>query len=244
MALVDETTAAILDRHGQFLMLDLTTGLPKFRRQLEEEPALSALYVVPSRESLLVVANRRRAENPEIQVESAHDNGGPIINGRVFALDRQSGELLWPSPARIEDFALVLEQPRDLPVAVFARRATDREGRRQKTSFLFLDKRTGALATPVRDFTRRINNFEIVGDDEKKTVALHLRTAANTLLLTFTSDPAPPEPPYQPVARVEKKQGGNVLSAALQELSKAVQKLAEPPANKKQQEQDLFGEEP
>jgi len=243
MAVVDETTVAVLDRHGQFMLLDLTTGLPRFRRQLQAEPALSGLYVLPGRENLIVIANRRRPEATGMLVESAHENGGPIISGRIFALSRETGEPLWPSPALVEDFALVLEQPRDLPVAVFARRASERDSGRQQTSFLFLDKRTGALATPVREFTRRISNFEMVGDDEKKTVALHLRSAANTLVLTFTGDPAPPEPPFQAVARrTEKKESGDVLGTALRELGKAVQKLAQPPADKKQQEKDLFGE--
>lgn len=243
--LVDETMAALLDRQGKFILLDLSTGKPVFEQQLDEENRLSAIHVMASRDTLIVIGNRPRQGDPDAAlVESAHENGGPVINGRVYALDRRTGRKLWPSAATVENYALVMEQPAELPLVVFARRMTDRKNGGQKTSFVFLDKRTGALATPAREFTRRISNFEIVGDDEKKTVTLHLRSMANTLTLTYTSDPAPPEPPAQVHAsRKDKDQPtGDVIGATLRELGKAVKQLEKPPADRGQQEKDLFGE--
>ncbi|MCE9552450.1 MAG: PQQ-binding-like beta-propeller repeat protein [Planctomycetes bacterium] len=243
--LVDETMAALLDRQGKFILLDLSTGKPVFEQQLDEENRLSAIHVMASRDTLIVIANRpRQGEQEASLVESAHENGGPVINGRIYALDRRTGKKLWPSAATVENFALVLEQPTELPLVVFARRMTDRKNGGQKTSFMFIDKRTGALATATREFTRRISNFEIVGDDEKKTVTLHLRSMANMLTLTYTSDPAPPEPPVQIYAKRKDKDepGGDVFGKTLRELGKAVKQLEKPPADRGQQEKDLFGE--
>ena len=237
--LVDATTAALLDRQGRLVFLNLKTGKPVFSQQLDSELRLSALHVIASRDCFIVIANRPRHGEPDSSAFlPAHENGGPMINGRVCALDRVTGRLLWPAAAEIENFALVLEQPVDLPLIVFARRRS--EG--QRTSFMFLDKRTGALATPTREFTRQITNFEIVGDDEKKTVSLHLRSMANVLTLSYTTDPAPPEPPIQgDVARLGKERGSG-FGNTLRELGKAVKELQKPPADRAQQEKELFGE--
>jgi hypothetical protein len=240
-ALVDSSTAALLNRQGRFLLLDLQAGKPISEQTLDAEPRLAGLHVVASREVLILIANRPQEDSDSERFEPAHENGGPMINGRVYAIDRRTGKSLWPAAATVENFALVLEQPLELPVVLFARRTQGS----QKTSFLFLDKRTGALATPTRDYNRRINSFELVGDLEKKTATLHLRSMASTLTLSFTTETAPPEPPLQEIAgRARASKSGSAFGEALKELGKAVKELQKPPADRAQQEKDLFGDDP
>ncbi|MCE9548690.1 MAG: PQQ-like beta-propeller repeat protein, partial [Planctomycetia bacterium] len=240
---VDDDSVAVLDREGHFAVLDLASGATKLAQKLEPEPKLAGLYVVASRDTLLVIANQRTRAGHGEMIEAAHENGGPLITGRIYGLDPKSGRPLWPVPATLEDFALVLEQPSGLPVAVFARRLADRSGGEPKTAFLFLDKRTGSLAAPTREFAKRINNFEISGDEDKKSVTVYLRNTAATLTLTYTDQPTPPEPPIQIDAHryAESRALRNTLGSAMKALSKASEQLQGLPADDDEQEKDLFG---
>src|SRR5207302_303004 len=94
------------------------------RQQLEPEPRLSGLYVIASRSCLLLVTNERDHRRGGDTIEPAQENGGPLVTGRVYGLEPRTGSLLWPVAATIEKYSLVLEQPSDLPIAIFARRLT------------------------------------------------------------------------------------------------------------------------
>jgi hypothetical protein len=124
-----------------------------------------------------------------------------LINGRVYAFGRPSGESLWQTPAEIEDFGLPIHQPADVPTLWFMRqqpagqfnsRATIRANR---ASILCLDRRDGRPLLARSDVTLNSSFFAFEADAENQTVRLLLPTA--TFSLQFTGEEVPPEPPAQ-----------------------------------------------
>src|SRR6185295_2092867 len=113
----------------------------------------------------------------------------------------------------------------------------------QRTSFLFLDKRTGSLAAPTKEYAQRISNFDISGDDQRKTVTLVMRSTNNALTLTYTDDPMPPEPPIQIRAHryAEARRLGDTLGSMIKAFSQAAEQLQGLPGEDEEQEKDLFG---
>ncbi|MEK6247178.1 MAG: hypothetical protein N2C12_03305, partial [Planctomycetales bacterium] len=83
------------------------------------------------------------------------------------------------------------------------------------------DKRTGRLAVPAKDLAIPDLNFQLVGNYQFQTVAVHFRNR-DPLLLKFTDQPTPPAPPVQVIKkRVVKKKRASALSAVIKALGKA-----------------------
>ena len=78
-ALVDDTTAAVLDRTGGFMLFDLRSGEAHCRQELEPEWRLSGLYVQASQSCLLVLANQ--PSRRELQGETVEAPQEPPSRG-------------------------------------------------------------------------------------------------------------------------------------------------------------------
>ncbi|MFM8703488.1 MAG: hypothetical protein ACKOHG_06400, partial [Planctomycetia bacterium] len=131
------------------------------------------------------------------------------VTGSVWAIARESGEMLWPVPATIVRHAIVRHQPAALPLLLFARTIIPpREGERHRLSLLCLDKRTGhavhvddKIAMP----TQMPIGCEVVGDPATHDIAFGFGDGVrnggaggeSALRLLFTGEPTPPQPPYQ-----------------------------------------------
>ena len=122
----------------------------------------------------------------------------PLINGPVYAFSLKTGEPLWPGPALVRNRGIVLQQPQDIPLLVFADRQMIRDatsGGGSQLRVLCLDRRTGQTvyrndALPDTSVTR----FRVRGEtDSRPVVALEM--SAGKILLAMTDRPRPPQPP-------------------------------------------------
>ena len=124
-------------------------------------------------------------------------NSKPVVNGRLYAIDH-SGKLLWPAPVKIESQMFPLDQPADLPILTFACRALgywESGGKGSyKLSLLCIDKRSGRTAYRMHALeNHQMTFFGVLGDTDKKTVSV--MDWSNTVTLTFTDKPWPPDSP-------------------------------------------------
>ncbi len=198
--LIDDEAVAIMDRDGHFRIIDMETGDALVDQMLEPEPTLRGVYVIASREHFIVVTNRgadyQDKRNAHLQ-PMPQQHGSALVTGRVYAFNRATGQPRWQVPAEIQQHGLVLNQPPELPVVVFARRETETRRNRQSLSFLFLDKRTGRLVVPPQTLNRTEYNFEVAGDRDGKMVTVFFQNRGSNFSLEFTDEPVPPEPPLQ-----------------------------------------------
>lgn len=137
---------AVLQRDGQFEVLDATTGETRLRSQLEACENLSNLLVKPTRGQYLVIANEPVENRRHFGMVLPAIQRAETVNGTVYAVDDGVGAVRWKR--RIEDQEIDLQQPGDIPIVVFAvsRYQVHQPGApRTQGSVLILDTRSGEI---------------------------------------------------------------------------------------------------
>jgi hypothetical protein len=130
----------------------------------------------------------------------------------VWAVDRESGAVLWDVPATVARHCLLAGQPAGLPVLVFARQI-QRNHDREHTylSVLCLDKRTGHAVLEddrIPAQPHLLFGCDVVGDPERHRITVREHGGdPQRIALEFTAGPLPPRPPHQGVGRPVKARG-------------------------------------
>lgn len=192
----DGELLGVVEPEGRFVAIRLFDGKIVIDAPIEAEKSLLEIYLLPSRERLLLFTNRPWTSNQEgVSVQAVPGMlNNPLLTGMVYGFDRGSGQLLWR--AALDKQGLTLDQPRDLPVLVLASRIYERQGvqggvnTEPYTSVLCLDKRTGAIAYQEK-FKGHIGIFELVALPEERIVELKL--VRHTVRMKFTDQPLEPE---------------------------------------------------
>lgn len=212
----------ILEATGQLVMLNIIDGTEIIASNIEPMASLRNVYVMPSTDQFLVIASGPLKKNTKYTYR--HYDGtraAPMINGMIYAFDRQ-GKALWPSPARIENFGLRLQQPAEIPVLVFLRQVIPTQGNRQASasrwsSLLCVDKRDGRVLFEQDKMPVTALNFTLEASPEDHEVVLSLHNPTS-YTFKFTSEPRPPEPPAQI---------GSTSSETTSSVEKAFKKMAD-----------------
>jgi outer membrane protein assembly factor BamB len=189
---VDQQLLGVVDPKGRFVAIDLADGHFVVDSPIEAESALLDIYLLASRNRLLLFTNRPWPSNQDgVSVQAVPGMlNNPLLTGMAYGFDRQSGKLLWQT--KIEKQGLTLDQPRELPVLVFASRIYERQGGQGPvntepyTSVMCLDKRTGAIAYQER-IKGHIGMFEVAAEPDERIVALKL--LRHTVRMKFTEEP-------------------------------------------------------
>ncbi|HTQ39949.1 MAG TPA: PQQ-binding-like beta-propeller repeat protein, partial [Pirellulales bacterium] len=222
---VDGETVALMQSDGRFVVLNLADGRKLIDQQLEAEQnqhsQLQSIFVLSSSQQVILIANRPappmamptersigEPRNLAVNVVPVNSQMGETItsqlplSGHVYAFDRATGKPQWTTPAYVDQQCLLLGQPDELPVLTFVRNistiAMNRNSQPMRGSVLCLDKRNGRLVY-ANDDLPFINNFEISGklDDKTVTLSLNNQPTSTAVTLKFTDAPVAPEPPYQ-----------------------------------------------
>jgi outer membrane protein assembly factor BamB len=195
-AIASGQAVGVLEPDGVFSLVTLPDGRRLVKEQLEPEKALVGIYLLRSSDRYLLVTNSAARLEPPLNVQPiAGAANHPMVNGRVYAFDQQTGNKSWPSPVVVAQYGLVANQPSQLPLLVFVRQAHrpgGAGGREPRTSVLCIDKRTGQVAYQNDALpTTMVGNFELSGDPVKHTVTLTL--PPQVIELTLTDErPSPP----------------------------------------------------
>ena len=200
-----EELIALLAADGTLKLIRMDDGSEIVNAKLPGEATATEIHLLRAGETYLVVTNRPRMRNQRINPLPGMQFRA-IGDGRVYAFDLE-GRSLWPKPAVVEDQSLVLHQPEDLPVIVFASQSYNphRSGvDRFTTRIECLDKRNGRMAYRGT-FSGPTATFQVVGDAETATVEIQLQRDVVKLLLT--------DGEYVPVESEPVSAGAAVLKA-------------------------------
>ncbi|MBX9788019.1 MAG: PQQ-binding-like beta-propeller repeat protein [Pirellulales bacterium] len=180
---------------GRFVAISLSDGRKLVDTAIEPEPQLQEIYLLASRERLMLFTNRPWANHQDgvtIQpVPGLPTN--PLLNGLAYGFDLKTGEKLWQTA--IEKQSLTLDQPQELPVLVFAARVYERptpqnaNNREPYTTLLCVDKRTGKVLHQER-VKSHLGMYELVSEPANATVELKL--PQHSVRMKFTAEPEPP----------------------------------------------------
>jgi outer membrane protein assembly factor BamB len=120
----------------------------------------------------------------------------PLLTGTTYGFDLASGKKLWEVP--IDKLGLTLDQPRDLPLLVFASRVYERGGapgaNESYMSIMCLDTRNGRILHQ-ETLKGAITLVELAAIPDEKTVELKLMRYSVRMKFTDDPDVAPPEKP-------------------------------------------------
>lgn len=158
-------------------------------------------FIVGLREPLQVDARIRHVRGFNTQ-----DFTKPFA-GQLYVFDRNTGRASWSRSAEIEGLPLMLEQPVDLPVVVFAGniQRRDAKGSKQEIGVMLLEKATGRLLYHNEKLPASPHYCSVsAADNEKNEVVIEM---INTKInVKFTDKPRAPEPPaMSDVQRDEEK---------------------------------------
>ncbi|NDC63687.1 MAG: hypothetical protein EBZ59_06825 [Planctomycetia bacterium] len=209
---------AVVEPTGRLTVFDLESGRTVFRTTLNEMPdSLNQLRIIPWQDRYLVFCGREETADEQRQLAKvgiiAHLPQGITgrepqqpATGSLWAVDRDSGDLLWPVPATILRHCLHGNQPSELPLLLFVRQIQPtRGGDRPRLSVLCLDKRTGHAAHVDDRITvqpHMLFGCDMAGDPQTHTITLTRAGGEQPdLRLEFTGEPMAPRPPHQAAGR-------------------------------------------
>jgi hypothetical protein len=186
---------AICDPAGKFQLIDVRTGQTAIDQTIEAVPELRNIQTLRSGDSLFVILNRQgqnQQHKPLTQPEH------PITDGPVYAFNLATGEPIWPGAALVRNRGIVLSQPDEIPLLIFADHMMTRDrsaGSRMQLRLLCLDKRTGETVyrndnlpeTSASQFRVRAHR----GADPRVTI----ETGSSRIELAMSDRPKPPQPP-------------------------------------------------
>jgi hypothetical protein len=206
------------------------------RAQLQPQPDLHRLYVLPSQDSYTVVASAKSDNSRSTTVQVYGALGGdfcPVVKGAIYSLDRRTGQPRWSEPAVVSDLSLPLNQASAAPVLVFFRNkatpaSTNMPRANVRASLLVMDKRDGRELYSV-DGLSMIRHFGMEADRETQSVTV--KTNGHSFRLQFTDQPVAEA---QPVRMLEDDGQG---AKALRGLSKMADAILQAITDKEQQQQ-------
>ena len=207
--LVGHDQVAVLSPDGRFVLIALGDGEVLIDQLLEPETNLDAIHVLRFAGQVVLATTTNSTPSDRdapVRVAAAPSPSYvPLIHGRVYAFDRETGKKMWPVPAFIDQYGLPLDQPTDSPVLVFLRHETTskNEPGKVKTTVLCLDRRDGSFVLDNTDVSRdshlhvgsQSGTYELVVDRAASQVTLKL--FERNLTMAFTDEPVPPQPPAQ-----------------------------------------------
>ena len=211
--LIGADEVAVLQPDGRLLVRSLEHARPLVQKEIEAEPHLHALIVLPSREQYVICTTRDQSERVTI-------NGGvPVerIQGRAYAFDRGTGQARWPAPAYLDGYSLPFWQPPDSPALWFLKQYSPRTlssvpGADIKAAVLCLDRRTGRVLLSKDELQSQVTVHEIEANQAAQSCSLSL--SGYSVTLTFTDDPIPPEEANRTTASPVEKRADQVREFA------------------------------
>jgi hypothetical protein len=184
---------SVFEPSGTLRVIDVAAGKLVVDEKVDPVPDLQKLYSYKSGDDLfLFVSGQVQPMSRPLSQEF------PLVNGPVFAYSLKTGKSLWPGPALVRNRGVVLQQPRGIPLLVFADRPTPKDGTNSGNPpirTLCLDRRTGQTVYRNESLPEAgVPRFRVRGKtDSQPAVALEM--TSGKIELTMTDDPRPPQPP-------------------------------------------------
>jgi hypothetical protein len=213
---------ALADSTGRVVIIDGENGAMLVDYHAPEAKRVDEVHLRVGRDDFLVLARGPQTMNRGPLVQGLNQLDSPVISGGVMLFDRADGAMRWNRPAEVERQAYPLNQPVDLPFIMFAGQMNpESSGSRPTSTVLVLDKATGR--TLMRKSDLGPNNggpcVARISDPAQHQATIEL--AGRTILLQFTDERRPPEPPSLAEVESDVKTGWSgvmgIFMKALQE---------------------------
>lgn len=211
---------AVVEPAGHCVILDANDGQPLVDQPVPPSPLVNEIHLFAGTDSFVLATHLSPVGNSDRSVSGLNLVDFALLDGQVHVFDRRSGRPLWNRPAEVHQQALMLTQPVDLPIIVFAANLVRRDsnGGKQGIRMLILEKASGRRlffddALPPSGANHCVAR---VVDAEQHEVAVEM--ASRVVRLKFTDSPRPPEPPAMYEADAASQKGPKGLFRIFQKL--------------------------
>jgi outer membrane protein assembly factor BamB len=213
---------AVADSTGHVVIIDGENGATVVDYRAPEAKRVDEVHLRVGRDDFLVLARGPQTMNRGPLVQGFNQLDSPVITGSVMLFDRADGAMRWNRPAEVERQAYPLNQPVDLPFILFAGQVNpESNGSRPTSTVLVLDKATGRTLMRKNDLGPNNGGQCVARISDPAQHQATIELAGRTILLQFTDERRPPEPPSLAEVESEAKTGWSgvmgIFMKALQE---------------------------
>lgn len=153
---VNAQELALLQKSGQFEIVDAVGGQVLASATLETPDSISDIVVQRRLERLVVVVNEPEKANNPIQIVQQPTPGHRSVNGELYILEEDGKEI---SHSRFEQQSLKLNQPEQLPLLILFRRYQERKPVGNAGGFTYGQPKTKVALIDVRT-GRTVHQFD------------------------------------------------------------------------------------
>ena len=212
---------AVVEGAGRVAVIDGVDGATQVDYQAPEKLRADEVHLTVGRDGFLVLVRGPRPMNRGRMVQGFNAIDSPVIDGSVMLFDRQSGEMRWSRPAEVEQQAYLLTQPADLPFILFAGQMVNRDnsGSRAMSTMLVLDKATGRTLLRTDELPQNGGGQCLARISDAAQHQATIELAGKTILLQFSDERRPPQPPAMDEVESEEKSGASGLMGIIRKIS-------------------------
>jgi outer membrane protein assembly factor BamB len=208
---------AVVEPQGRATVIDAQTGAVLVDQPIDSLAAVEDIHLSAADGEFVLVVQRPQARNVNRTVRGFNPGDSPTIDGQVYVFERPSGAMRWNRPADVLQQALVPNQPDGLPFITFAGMLSSNDrGAASTATVLVLDKATGRTLYARDDLPHTGIGYCLARASDPAAHEASIELAGRTIVLKFTDDRRPPEPPA--MAEVEStanRTSGGVLRIIL-----------------------------
>jgi outer membrane protein assembly factor BamB len=186
---------AALAPSGRLEVIDVGSAAVAFSRQLRAEPNLVSLDAVPIGGQIYLLANTLNDAEQNVAGFIAPPGQSPVT-GRLYALDADSGSLVWPAPVRLTGRVVLPLQPPSSPALILTsyRMSPETDTGEAVVELLALDKLTGQSLYRSERFPHSTQDQIVVRMNRRPEVTVNIDSRLWEVRLRPTSASRSPEP--------------------------------------------------
>jgi outer membrane protein assembly factor BamB len=181
---------AVVEAEGRAVIVDAEDGRAVVDQPLDRQTALHEVHVSAAADGFVLIVHRRNRTRTDRVVRPFTPLDSSVVSGQVYSFGREGGPMRWNRPADIFEQAMLPAQPPDLPFIAFAGMLQTRG-----TSVLVLDKATGRTLFSGDDLPAATPGMCMARVTNAARHEAAVELGGRTILLEFTNDRRPPEPP-------------------------------------------------
>lgn len=182
---ISDQLFGLLGRDGSFAIYDIESGKAVLTTRFDGIELPSYLYVLQRPEGYLVFVNEAQRFNVDSNPSSIS------VYGKMYFLDRETGQNKWQSPVTLDSFYYIMNQPYNSPIVLFQKNPSSQKND-QFIAIRLSDgsviKFTSPIPEPNRTSVVKLSKFR---------QSLLFNYGSDWLEIKFSDFPRPVEPPVQ-----------------------------------------------
>jgi hypothetical protein len=188
---------SVVEPRGRIQIIDAAGGQVLVDYPASNKPTIDEVHLLVGRDDFTLIVKHPKPGNVRQRVAMYNTPDSVQVDGEVYVFDRATGKMRWNRPADVVQQSLLLTQPADLPFVLFAGvfQQQDAGGGQPRTSLLMLDKASGRTLFAEDDLPQAGGGQCLARINDAASHQATVEMAGRTILLQFTDQRRPPEPP-------------------------------------------------